>query len=86
MNSVMNKGMLGDLVFDVLRRRPGLSRTTEFLDKLKNFGFRYATQGGVSVGMEDMVIPAEKADDPGRGAGRRGSLHPGVPQGRDLVR
>jgi DNA-directed RNA polymerase subunit beta' len=59
-NTVMNKGMLGDLVFDVFVAA-GMSRTTEFLDKLKNFGFGYATKGGVSVGMEDMVIPAEKA-------------------------
>jgi DNA-directed RNA polymerase subunit beta' len=58
-NSVMSKGMLGDLVFQVFRAA-GMSRTTEFLDKLKNFGFGHATQGGVSVGMEDMVIPPEK--------------------------
>jgi len=59
-NTVMSKGMLGDLVFEVFRAA-GMGRTTEFLDRLKNFGFGYATQGGVSVGMEDMVIPAEKA-------------------------
>ena len=59
-NSVMNKGMLGDLVFEVFRAA-GMASTTEFLDKLKNFGFRHATHGGVSVGMEDMVIPEEKA-------------------------
>ncbi len=38
----------------------GLARTTVFLDALKDFGFRYATQGGISVGIEDMEIPAEK--------------------------
>jgi DNA-directed RNA polymerase subunit beta' len=59
-NSVMNKGMLGDLVFEVFRAA-GMAITTEFLDKLKNFGFRHATLGGVSVGMEDMVIPEAKA-------------------------
>ncbi|MCL7972210.1 MAG: DNA-directed RNA polymerase subunit beta', partial [marine benthic group bacterium] len=58
-NTVMNKGMLGDLVFEVFRAA-GMARTTEFLDDLKNFGFSHATRGGVSVGMEDMVIPAEK--------------------------
>jgi hypothetical protein len=31
-----------------------------FLDALKDFGFRYSTQGGVSVGIEDMEIPPEK--------------------------
>jgi len=59
-NSVMSKGMLGDLVFEVFRAA-GMAATTEFLDRLKNFGFGHATHGGVSVGMEDMVIPAEKA-------------------------
>ncbi|MDP2482786.1 MAG: DNA-directed RNA polymerase subunit beta' [Candidatus Palauibacterales bacterium] len=59
-NSVMSKGMLGDLVFEVFRAA-GMAATTEFLDRLKNFGFGHATHGGVSVGMEDMVIPVEKA-------------------------
>ncbi len=60
-NTAMNKGMLGDLVFEVFRAF-GMSRTTEFLDELKDFGFRSATRGGISVGMEDMVIPAEKVE------------------------
>jgi DNA-directed RNA polymerase subunit beta' len=59
-NATMGKGTLNDLVFDIFRIT-GLRSTTDFLDNLKNFGFRYATQGGVSVGMEDMVIPEEKA-------------------------
>jgi DNA-directed RNA polymerase subunit beta' len=59
-NETMSKGVLGDLVFEVFRQA-GLKRSTEFLDQLKEFGFRYATEGGVSVGMEDMVIPREKA-------------------------
>ncbi|MDT8437149.1 MAG: DNA-directed RNA polymerase subunit beta' [Gemmatimonadota bacterium] len=58
-NETMNKGRLNDLVFDIFRRTD-LRRTTGFLDELKDFGFRYATQGGISVGMEDMVIPARK--------------------------
>ena len=32
----------------------------EFLDRLKEFGFFYATRGGVSIGIEDLRIPAEK--------------------------
>ncbi|MFQ5747613.1 MAG: DNA-directed RNA polymerase subunit beta' [Gemmatimonadota bacterium] len=60
-NETMNKGLLGDLVFNAFRVA-GLRKTTEFLDRLKNFGFRYATMGGISVGMEDMVIPAEKVE------------------------
>src|SRR3989449_1449024 len=59
-NRVMRKRDLSDLVFESYRRA-GLASTVEFLDYLKEFGFRYATMGGVSIGIEDLVIPAEKA-------------------------
>lgn len=41
-------------------RRSGLAGTVSFLDRLKEFGFRNATRGGVSIGIEDLEIPAEK--------------------------
>src|SRR5881409_301552 len=59
-NRVMRKRDLSDLVFESYRRA-GLASTVEFLDYLKEFGFRYATMGGVSIGVEDLEIPAEKA-------------------------
>jgi DNA-directed RNA polymerase subunit beta' len=59
-NETMNKGSLSDLVFEAFRETD-LRSTTRFLDELKDLSFRYATLGGVSVGMEDMVIPQEKA-------------------------
>ncbi|MDH3426997.1 MAG: DNA-directed RNA polymerase subunit beta', partial [Gemmatimonadota bacterium] len=59
-NETMNKGSLSDLVFEAFRDTD-LRSTTRFLDELKDLSFRYATLGGVSVGMEDMVIPKEKA-------------------------
>ena len=40
----------------------GLTKTTEFLDHLKDFGFRYATMGGVSVGIADLEVPKEKLE------------------------
>ena len=43
-------------------RRAGLSDTVTFLDRLKDFGFRFATMGGVSIGIEDLEIPTEKAE------------------------
>jgi DNA-directed RNA polymerase subunit beta' len=58
-NRTMGKKELGDIVFNAYRE-VGLGRTTVFLDALKDFGFRYSTMGGVSVGIEDMEIPAEK--------------------------
>jgi len=60
-NYTFGKRELGDLVFECFTG-VGLGRTTEFLDGLKDFGFRYATMGGLSVGIEDMEIPPEKAE------------------------
>jgi DNA-directed RNA polymerase subunit beta' len=34
--------------------------TVELLDKLKDIGFLYATKAGISIGIDDMVIPKEK--------------------------
>ena len=58
-NETLGKGALGDLVFQSFRLA-GLEDTTIFLDKLKNFGFAYATRAGVSIGLDDMEIPQEK--------------------------
>ncbi len=38
----------------------GLERTVEMLDALKNLGFTYATRSGLSIGIDDLVIPAVK--------------------------
>jgi DNA-directed RNA polymerase subunit beta' len=59
-NSVMRKKDLSELVFESYRGA-GLAATVQFLDALKEFGFRYATIGGVSIGVEDLEIPLEKA-------------------------
>src|SRR5436189_128498 len=59
-NKTMRKKDLSELVCDSYRRA-GLSSTGAFLDQLKEFGFRYATMGGVSIGVADLEIPAEKA-------------------------
>jgi len=58
-NREMKKKALGELVFESYRRS-GLQGTVPFLDRLKEFGFRYATRGGISIGIEDLHIPAEK--------------------------
>ena len=61
LNRTFGKKELGDLIFECFTN-VGLLRTTEFLDNLKDFGFRYATIGGVSVGIEDLEIPPEKGE------------------------
>src|SRR6187455_2754463 len=39
----------------------GLERTVDMLDSLKNLGFTYATRSGLSIGIDDLIIPANKA-------------------------
>jgi DNA-directed RNA polymerase subunit beta' len=60
LNRTFGKKELGDLAFECFKVT-GLSRTTQFLDALKDFGFRYATMGGISVGIDDLEVPSEKA-------------------------
>ncbi len=31
------------------------------LDSLKNLGFAYATRSGLSIGIDDLIIPEQKA-------------------------
>ena len=38
----------------------GHDKTVVMLDKLKELGFREATKAGVSIGIDDMIIPKEK--------------------------
>ena len=38
----------------------GLERTVDMLDALKNLGFTYATRSGLSIGIDDLVIPGNK--------------------------
>ncbi len=38
----------------------GLKRTVQMLDELKELGFLYATKSGISIGIDDMVIPGDK--------------------------
>jgi len=43
-------------------RQLGLKESVVFADQLMYTGFRYATLAGVSIGVEDMVVPADKVD------------------------
>ena len=58
-NELANKNKVEDLVAEACRKL-GNSRTSVFLDELKKVGFEYATSAGITVGIDDMVIPPEK--------------------------
>jgi DNA-directed RNA polymerase subunit beta' len=40
--------------------RFGLPTTVQMLDKVKELGFNYATRAGISIGIDDMVVPQSK--------------------------
>ena len=48
-------------VLDNCYRTFGLKETVIFADQLMYTGFKYATRGGASIGIEDMEIPDDKA-------------------------
>jgi len=45
-----------------LHRYYGSERTAEQADKIKALGFHYAMRGGMTVGVEDIGVPKEKAE------------------------
>ena len=57
----MTKKALADLI-NKSYRALGLKDTVIFADQLMYLGFSQATKSGASVGVDDMVIPAAKAD------------------------
>lgn len=58
-NEAATKGNLEKLVFRSFIEL-GIAETAEFLDRLKTIGFEYATLGGITIGIDDLVIPKEK--------------------------
>jgi len=60
-NEVMDKKMLRQLV-DYVYRNLGPKATVILSDRLKNIGYKYSTQGGLSIAIDDMIIPAAKWD------------------------
>ena len=40
----------------------GREKTVEMLDELKELGFQYATRSGMSIGIDDMVVPEQKEE------------------------
>jgi DNA-directed RNA polymerase subunit beta' len=58
-NIVMKKKNIGTLV-DYVFKEGGLSVTAEFLDNLKDLGFKYATDAGISVSIDDIKVPETK--------------------------
>jgi DNA-directed RNA polymerase subunit beta' len=58
-NTELNKKAISRLINSSYRML-GLKDTVVFADKLMYTGFAYATRAGVSIGIDDMLIPIEK--------------------------
>jgi len=58
-NEEMSKKKLSSIT-DQLILKYGSDNTPKVLDKIKNFGYKYATKSGISWGYEDLVIPDDK--------------------------
>ncbi len=61
-NRPVKKNDLGDLIWKCYKIC-GHDKTVAMLDKLKELGFREATKAGVSIGIDDMIIPKEKGQE-----------------------
>ena len=60
-NKVMDKGASRALI-DFAYRNIGPKATVILADKLKNVGYSYSTEGGLSIAIGDMIIPDTKWD------------------------
>ena len=58
-NEVISKKTLRGLITDVIKK-VGVARACEFLDGIKNLGYRMAYEGGLSFNLGDIIIPKEK--------------------------
>jgi DNA-directed RNA polymerase subunit beta' len=58
-NKVLDKRSISKL-FDTCYRVVGLKETVVFADQLMYAGFHHSTRAGISIGIDDMVVPDEK--------------------------
>ena len=60
-NKLMDKSSIVKLI-DYAYRNIGLKETVILSDRLKDIGYKYSTLGGLSICVDDMIIPDEKWD------------------------
>ena len=58
-NTLLKKKSLRDIIGLVLKAT-SIARTAQFLDDIKNLGYRMAFEGGLSFNLGDVIIPEEK--------------------------
>ncbi len=58
-NEILSKKSLRNIISKVIKSC-GIPRSAQFLDDIKNLGYRMAFQGGLSFNLGDVIIPEEK--------------------------
>jgi DNA-directed RNA polymerase subunit beta' len=58
-DELLTKKKLQTIIADVFKQA-GLAKTAKFLDDIKELGFQMAYKGGLSMGLGDVKVPAEK--------------------------
>ncbi len=58
-NEILSKKSLRDIIGRVIKKC-GIPRSAQFLDDIKNLGYKMAFKGGLSFNLGDVIIPAEK--------------------------
>ena len=79
-NKAAGKKQLSDIIWRCYQVA-GHESTVETLDQLKELGFREATKAGVSIGIDDMIIPKEKETRNSRTPTSRSRSREAVSQG-----
>ncbi len=59
LNTIISKKSLRDIISNVIKT-VGVARAAEFLDGIKDLGYKMAFQGGLSFNLGDIIIPDEK--------------------------
>lgn len=55
------KKILGNVIAEVFKRFK-ITETSKMLDRMKDLGFKYSTKAGITVGVADIVVLAEKEE------------------------
>ncbi|MBP3787254.1 MAG: DNA-directed RNA polymerase subunit beta', partial [Prevotella sp.] len=60
-NKIISKKSLRDIIADVIKN-VGFAEACEFLDGIKNLGYRMAYEAGLSFNLDDIIIPESKKE------------------------
>ncbi|GAB1359833.1 DNA-directed RNA polymerase subunit beta' [Porphyromonadaceae bacterium] len=59
LNELLSKKSLRDIISNIIKIC-GVPRTSQFLDDIKDLGYKMAFKGGLSFNLQDVIIPEEK--------------------------